>query len=1347
MSFNWSQVPVRQIRRNAYQVALKEYERDLMAEASEQQKQFQRSVAVQGQGWSCLQSAVNNANDARRVSWEYTMQKIQGAERQREWDAQAEQGQMWGKMRESAISKLGDELSFYTEQDKREAAIVAKTYELAALEAQKQENWDAAKEYQRRAEIAISQARGVAGIEQPTEQDYESGLVKRKEAPLQVEQGPSTAENVARGIIGGVKEGAGQVYRHTAQDWSVMVNAAQILAKRGDLSLEEQKFLDLVKEYGGAMSQETGGSYWTGRTTGTGEERPLSEVSPEMYEAYEDLGFARQLIGEATWPGWLILGEAATFTGLSKYLGALAPKATGGVMRGVEKGAIGLAKGAVKPGVWVEAGLVKLLGLPFKATGKLFDKTIGKRLAKKAVENPEKANALLSSLDKVARGEALNTDDIGRLMDFDNELGEAAKSIAARQTAQAVTPEGTVVPIAQQAAEQVAEQAVDTSGKVIGGGTAYNPMEGIFGFKNIDEAVAQLYPQTNEKAVMRAIGKIPGVGSRIVRIIDPSMTPRKSIEAQAVQEYAAVFNHRINREAQGWKAIIESVGNGKFPTSSAKAYLRIENGIVQNVDAVKPKTQGASMAIGDILEHPENYVLDESTQALANLWKQIRTNAIREYEKRGMKFPAAFRFPRMVQGAHGESIGFPTVRLKKPRHYETMMQGLKEGVEYVDDPIQVMQSFVDEVTRIVAANDFQAVVKAMGKTASERVPISIKNWRTAAMNAVKDINYSIATVRRMATTPRGKESSALLQSQQAKSLALLDKRAPQLATRIRAMVEMPAEQRTREATQIVKELQAMLPSVRTEAAKARLAYTNALRRAKSPALGAGEAGTKHPAFTGRIFSEETARTLNEMLPSKAGHATVKAQQVAESLRTLVANLDFSAWFYQGQNVLARRPDKWTIGVKESLKAFFDPATLTKYRNTADNIGILSRHPDIVQGVHEFFTGKTALERIPHIGKAIGKIVAPFERAFETFGDVARIEMAKALEPAFVKAGAQNQLGTYVNRLTAVMNTKALGISGTQRAVESTWVAFAPRFMRASLAYIGTIFEKGITGAEARRTLAQMAAGGTAAYYGATQALGQEAYLDPRDPKFFTIEVGNRRIGVGGFMLSFVRFMGDIEASLSSHRGNEPMDLLEFHPIDARKTNPIIKYVSSKASILSSMLYEGAIGQDYIGYPLEDPEDWARWLIVEHSLPIALQSQFRNEYEEPPENRLAVLGAEMLGMRVYPDEPFYELADQYAQQVYGKDWGDLYQATKAGSYTKSERQEKLIEHFPDLKEAYEDYKPKATKRWQTAHGLLPDEGAVKDYYANKLYKKKWDDLTKQEQQQTEAYRVYDEATSK
>ena len=1238
------------------------------------------------------------------------MQQQQQAERQAEWDAQAKQGEMWRKLRESAITKLADDLDFYQDPTERERAIVAKTYELAALEYQKSEQWDLAAEFKRRAEIA-------GGFQQPTEQDYASGLIKQNVAGVPPTEGEMGKPEKFVRKAGEVLKTAGEgLLRHTFEDWSIMVNIAQMLAKKGELDENEQAFLDAIHKSSAEFQAKQGPEDVMMH------EAP--EVSDEVYEAYNNLGLGRQIAGEVTYPlAWLPILQGGAM-GARASIGARTAVGTGAL----DKALVEFSKGTARLALLPLEGIERLIAAPFKAAGKAISKSQASKLAAKAKANPEKIEGVLQ---KVARQEPLGADDIAKAQQFDDDLGKVIAEAVPEPKPVAATELGATGGIAEK--------------PIIGGGEAYDPIRDILNFGDVDKTVAKLYPQSNEGAVMRLIGKIPGVGPDIVRRIDPSKTPRATIEARAVQEYASVMNHRINSMANGWKANIQRIADAKFPGASATKHLQIEGGVVKNLGAVKPKDPKASMAIGDILEKPDNYILDEPTQALADFWKLLRSNAVREYEKRGMKFPAAFRFPRMVKGAHGETIGFPTVRLKKPRSYETMMQGIEAGVEYVDDPVHVMQSFIDETTRIIAANDFQAVVKAMGKTASERIPPSIKNWRTAAANALKDINYSISTVRRMAVTPRGPESNALLQSQQERSLALLDQRAPQLAERIRAMVGMPAEQRTKEATLIVKELQAMVKPARAEAVKARFAYSKALRYARGPKLGAGEAGTKHPAFTGRIFSEETARTLNELLPSRAGKFTNTTRQVAEALRTLVANLDFSAWFYQGQAVLSRRPDLWAKSVGVSIKSFLKPETATRWFAQEKHVAFLSRHPDVVQGTHEFFAGRTALEKIPKVGKAIGKVIEPFERAFETFGDAARLLMGEALEPGWVKAGAIDQLPTYINRMTAVMNTKALGISGAQRAIESSWVAFAPRFMRASLAYLGMAFEKGVVGNEARRTLAQMLAGGTTAYVGYCEALGQEPKLDISKPDRYTVMVGNRRIGIGGFMMSFLGLVGDISASVMSERGNEPMDLLNFHPIDARKTNPIIKYISSRTSILTSLVTEGAIQQDFLGYPLEDPEDWARWLIVEHSLPIAVQSQFASDFEEPPTNRIAVFASEQLGFRVYPDEPFYELADQYAQQVYGKDWSDLYKANKSGSYSKSEQQEKLIEHFPDLNKAYEEYKPKATKRWQTAHNMLPDEGAVKDYYANQLFHKKWDDLTKEEKQKAEAYRVYDEAT--
>jgi len=260
------------------------------------------------------------------------------------------------------------------------------------------------------------------------------------------------------------------------------------------------------------------------------------------------------------------------------------------------------------------------------------------------------------------------------------------------------------------------------------------------------------------------------------------------------------------------------------------------------------------------------------------------------------------------------------------------------------------------------------------------------------------------------------------------------------------------------------------------------------------------------------------------------------------------------------------------------------------------------------------------------------------------------------------------------------------------------------------------------------------------YVASCLALGQEPQLDPTKPTFYTVKVGNRRVGIGGFQYSFLRFIADCVQSIAGTDGNEPLD---FTKLLDRKRNPITKWLYSRSSPGVSIAWEGLTQKDYLGYPLDDLESWSHWLIIEHMFPIGLQEQIPSRTQEAPTNRLAIGAAEWVGMRTYEDEPFYELANEYAEKLYGKEWGDLWKPTKSGTYVKSPEQKHLLATYPDLKAAYDKWSPMQSKRWQAEHGLLPDDDAINDYYARQVFNRSWDRLTRSEKNQVKQYREFAE----
>jgi len=405
---------------------------------------------------------------------------------------------------------------------------------------------------------------------------------------------------------------------------------------------------------------------------------------------------------------------------------------------------------------------------------------------------------------------------------------------------------------------------------------------------------------------------------------------------------------------------------------------------------------------------------------------------------------------------------------------------------------------------------------------------------------------------------------------------------------------------------------------------------------------------------------------------------------------------------------------------------------------------LIRNPGVKTGYRfEYAAGVGALQKglskVPVVGKKLAAPLSRFDRFFGFSGDMARIELGMAMESMFVKEGMVGQLGTFVNRMTGVMNSEALGISANQRAIERL-LLFAPQYTRACLAYIGYVGQNNIMGREAIKSMARLYVSGTAMYVASCLALGQEPSLDPTKPTFYTVKVGNRRVGIGGFQYSFLRFMADSLQSITSAKGAEPLD---FTKMTDRKNNPILKWLYSRSSPMVGITTEGFTQVNYMGEPLDSLEAWMNWLVVEKMLPISLQEQIPGPYQESPTNRGAIMAAEWFGLRTYEDELFYELADEYADAAYGKEWSDLWRPTKAGSYVQSDEQKKLLAAHPDLKAAYDKWKPLQTKKWQIAHNLLPDDNAINDYYARQVFYKPWDKLTRTEKKQVEQYREFAE----
>ncbi|GAH02336.1 unnamed protein product, partial [marine sediment metagenome] len=196
-----------------------------------------------------------------------------------------------------------------------------------------------------------------------------------------------------------------------------------------------------------------------------------------------------------------------------------------------------------------------------------------------------------------------------------------------------------------------------------------------------------------------------------------------------------------------------------------------------------------------------------------------------------------------------------------------------------------------------------------------------------------------------------------------------------------------------------------------------------------------------------------------------------------------------------------QPDDLT---KEMLKAIWNP----KYQDElmAKNFALLKEMSEsgaIVQKAVEYMRPQD-IEHLMRKGGAVGGFFGDiFKQSYGRFGAgfgsgslAARINIYKYAREAWLREGhSLRQLGEFSNKVTGVISSAELGVSATQRAIESAGL-FAPNYTRAYMMFTRDLLRGNKTANEARKAMAGMLAGGTIAYVGLSEMLGQEPKLNP-----------------------------------------------------------------------------------------------------------------------------------------------------------------------------------------------------------------------------------------------------------
>ena len=279
--------------------------------------------------------------------------------------------------------------------------------------------------------------------------------------------------------------------------------------------------------------------------------------------------------------------------------------------------------------------------------------------------------------------------------------------------------------------------------------------------------------------------------------------------------------------------------------------------------------------------------------------------------------------------------------------------------------------------------------------------------------------------------------------------------------------------------QLGQQADALINTTSGQAGRAFGERTFALERARQPLAGEGTIANK-------LAPVELIREIDKWVdvpglhgrPREIGEGAV--QEVFKLMRSTLVSMDLSAGFVQGQALFFRNNPAWWRAQRAGVAALIkEPLSYVEKNISTIDEGV--RMGAIVPPSEYLFSAQ-GLSSLP--AKVPGFRQA--NRAFEWFTFVGQHELYKA---ARGNAQSQAELVSVSSAIRKIMGTESSALSGVtrrQQAVEA-WLAFAPRFYRATHGMVAQAFTPGPGGNEARKALGAMLAGGTAITIGAHYA--------------------------------------------------------------------------------------------------------------------------------------------------------------------------------------------------------------------------------------------------------------------
>ena len=565
-------------------------------------------------------------------------------------------------------------------------------------------------------------------------------------------------------------------------------------------------------------------------------------------------------------------------------------------------------------------------------------------------------------------------------------------------------------------------------------------------------------------------------------------------------------------------------------------------------------------------------------------------------------------------------------KLTAPRFYDLTIEGLEAGVAYATDPLyELYMQGVMSYDMVI--NKRTGELLRAGLATTTRAELIEPSLTAAVAASTRKVNVLTGT--RGRTGFIAHINSALRGNTEFSetSLRAIERQFPDLGGRFRAALKIgemvdrkPLLQGIQDnAVRLLKQSQVAL-------GRAKAARTRAMELAVSPEMGQV---VGIPGISGRVIPTQViggqkvlGRDIAQAINKELGYARLgtmervvrRVGEIGAIMRMSKASIDLSLGLIQGvgtigfdfANLLAYPPRRalfgpgamkptaaWAKGVWHGTRSGFDLQMkyAARYWAKKENQFLLQEFAgrgSLIQPseyMEAFGPVMRRIEKMPgnkFLAKIFQQTYGRAEIAFTESRNIMANEVRKSLYQSAKATGHLDDLAKGTNLLTLVLSTRGMGISATQRSLESGMFFFAPRMARAVAAIMGHILTnpRSYTGKLALQSITAMLVASYMFFTLGALVLGQKPKVDPRrksmggdGAEWQTLQTPNGEfVGLGG-MLSDIRTVVDI----ISTGFEDPEDLLTLD-----MSNPIFRRMRAKFAPPTAVFYDYLSGRDYLG---------------------------------------------------------------------------------------------------------------------------------------------------------------------